>query len=144
MRAGHGGNMATPFFSIADSPLLLFDFGGLFIDETARPSPSRDGSQWARSNTAIESCCRCIFVEILLFLWSIGVSEGLRGVPGGSQGRPRGVPAACPGVPETCPGVPGASPRVPGACPEVPRDPRVLRGCPAHPWDSFHKDDSVA
>ena len=71
----------------------FFDFGSLFMNKTVRSSPSGDGSQQAGSNAAIESFWRCIFVELLPFLWSIGVPGGPRGVPGGSHGRARGSQA---------------------------------------------------
>ena len=61
-----GQSTCTPTGAISrDSGGTFFDVGGLFIDEVVRWSSSGDGSQWAGSNTAIESFWRCIFVETL-------------------------------------------------------------------------------
>ena len=49
---------------IRGSGCIFFDFGGLFIEKTARSGPPCDGPSRAASNTAIESFWRCIFVEI--------------------------------------------------------------------------------
>ena len=81
---------------------VVLNLGALFVNKTVPGSPSGDGSQHADSNTAIESFWGCIFVEISVLLWSIGVPGGPRSVTGGSQGRargPRGVPRGTRGVP---------------------------------------------
>ena len=119
-----------------DRFLILAAF---FIDKTVRGCRSCDGSRQAGSSTAIESFWRCIFVELWVFFWSIRGHWRSLGVQGASLGGLMDVPgglSAAPGGPR---GVPG----VREACPGDPRDPRGLQGCAGHPWDPFHKDDSV-
>ena len=55
----------------------------------------RDVLQQKYSDAAVESFCRCKFVEIWLFLGSLGVPMAAWG----SQGRLWGVPGGCPGGP---------------------------------------------
>ena len=51
---------------------VRFLFGGLFVEKTARSSPSCDGSQLAESNTAIESC-KCedgiMTTSLVMYVW---------------------------------------------------------------------------
>ena len=108
--------------SFQDCGRILCYCGGLFIDKAALESPSGGGSQQAGSNTAFESFWRCIFVKILLFLWSMGVPGGPRGVPGGSQGRDR----RSQGRPQESQGRAHRIPCIPGGSGDVPGIPRIL------------------
>ena len=127
------GALWQPPFSPWGGPPPIFDFGWLFIDKTVRSSPSCGGPQQADSNTTIESFYRCIFVEILVFFWSLevpgSVGASLR-VPRGVHGGPRGVPACPRGVPGGPRGVPGGPRGVPGGPRRVPRGSPGSQGAP--------------